>query len=853
MSINIKEIFKSDLDPNSLNWWAKDKVDKLNFNFGQLQKGGMPGPTGHQGTPGLTGLQGTQGYEGVQGPRGEQGLEGTPANSIWKINSTSDGITLLPTRMQGIEFSAVGLITGKKNQSNSDYYTSLPFDGPNSTAAVFYGEINRPNFALDYEGGGATTAPHSLAGNELTVGDFLGASDFHIVQNIGGTIHSINRIFIGKENSFDQIPTGLSFTSDLVTSGIKTDFNRPVETYSSLRLVTNEGPNKVIVSTDTDGTVIWKSKYEVFGALPIGSIMSIQEEHFNNANFNLNGNPETEPNGLLLNNQGRGRVDTPFEGWYLCNGQVWEQGITSHDVPNLNSFTFNIDSNNGNNINETTGQPAIINGGDNSQILIGGASLQVRANYISSSGAYDIETINIVTSDSSINFNQPASRQQNGSYEHSKMVHIINLGEPTLQWKSEPSTSVTTEPITLSEVSNTAAAACTTTFINDYMWTGIDVNWITGNGGSGITGTQLYLNGSLASAGWYEKDSTAREWSGTAWTDVQICLQLDTYELLYKQDVRDLNWTQPPSTGSNGYLIEDANGASATTFKFAYIIKNADGTSPPAGWYRSAELGQSAWYRAYWNGTVVQYRTALDYMHYVGKMIPYESLGTGACSANNAAIDIYYGSSNNTVPTSNRLQFLEDQGPVVLVNDGWVSNTSANIGRSNLVSISSQNRPGSSNTWQQLYDGISGERGTLTFNSKITNDPGVASCISAPQMSTSDNGDDLDTLYYITVNGQAGDTNQYYYSWRVYSSDAFEGSITISGPGITGASTSPINQEDGTWRNGTNFTLNSQGVATNLNYTLNSLGNEDDYDMELYIRLHKSSDDSIMSTFNAIG
>ena len=115
MSINIKEIFKSDLDPNSLNWWAKDKVDKLNFNFGQLQKGGMPGPTGHQGTPGLTGLQGTQGYEGVQGPRGEQGLEGTPANSIWKINSTSDGITLLPTRMQGIEFSAVGLITGKKN------------------------------------------------------------------------------------------------------------------------------------------------------------------------------------------------------------------------------------------------------------------------------------------------------------------------------------------------------------------------------------------------------------------------------------------------------------------------------------------------------------------------------------------------------------------------------------------------------------------------------------------------------------------------------------------------------------------------------------------------------------------
>ena len=724
MSINIKEIFKSDLDPNSLNWWAKDKVDKLNFNFGQLQKGGMPGPTGHQGTPGGTGLQGTQGYEGTQGPRGSQGFEGTPADEVWKIRQVNDGILLLPTRMQDPEFSAVGLITGKKEQGNSDYDTALPFNGSNSTAAVFYGATNRPNFALDYVGAGSIIAPHSLTGNELAIGDFS-AAEFHIVQNIGGTIQSINKIYVGKEDAISQSPAALTFTSELVTSNIETEFNQPTQTDSSLRLVTNEGPNRVLVSTDTSGNVIWKSKYEVFGALPIGSIMSIQEDHFNNANFNLNGNPTTGSDGLLLNDHGRGRVDTPFEGWYLCNGQVWEQGITSHDVPNLNSFTFNIDSNNGNNINQTTGQPAIIDGGDNSQILIGGASLQVRANYISSSGAYDVETINIVTSDSSINFNQPASGQQNGSYEHSKMVHIINLGEPTLQWKSEPSTSVTTEPITLSEVSNTAAAACTTTFIDDYMWTGIGVSWITGNGGSGIAGTQLYLNGSLAPGGWYEKDSTAREWSGTAWTGVQICLQLDTYKLLYEQDVRDLNWTQPPSTGSNGYLIEDANGNSVTTFKFAHIIKNANGTSPPAGWYRSAEPGQTGWYRAYWNGIVVQYRTAMPYVNYLGKIRPYEFYGISACSSNNTAIDIYYSAPNNTIPTSNRLQFLED-GPVLLVNDGWVSNTIGNIGTSNLVSISDQNKPGSTSPWAQLYDDISDSHGQITATGKITT---VTNCL----------------------------------------------------------------------------------------------------------------------------
>ena len=44
--LNIKEIFKSDLDPNSPNWWAKAKVDKINFNFNQLEKGGSYGPTG---------------------------------------------------------------------------------------------------------------------------------------------------------------------------------------------------------------------------------------------------------------------------------------------------------------------------------------------------------------------------------------------------------------------------------------------------------------------------------------------------------------------------------------------------------------------------------------------------------------------------------------------------------------------------------------------------------------------------------------------------------------------------------------------------------------------------------------
>jgi hypothetical protein len=729
MSINIKEIFKSDLDPNSLSWWAKDKVDKLNFNFGQLQKGGMPGPTGHQGTPGGTGLQGTQGYEGTQGPRGPQGFEGTPADEVWKIRQVNDGILLLPTRMQNPEFSAVGLITGKIKQGNSDYDTALPFNGSNSTAAVFYGATNRPNFALDYGGAGNTIAPHSLTGNELAIGDFS-AADLHIVQNIGGTVQSINKIHVGKENAISQSPAALTFTSELVTSNIETEFNQPTQTDSSLRLVTNEGPNKVLVSTDTSGNVIWKSKYEVFGALPIGSIMSIQEDHFNNANFNLNGNPITGSDGLLLNDHGRGRVDTPFEGWYLCNGQVWEQGIVSHDVPNLNSFTFNIDSNSGNTTigeTETPYQPAIINGGDNRQILIGGASLQVRANYISPSGSYDISTTNIVTTDGTIRFNQPASRQQIGAYEHSRMVHIINLGEPILHWKSEPSTQVSTEAITLSVRSHNPSSACFTTLLDEYMWTGIGVDWITGNGGSGIAAAQLYLNGSLAPAGWYKKASTIREWSGTAWIDDLVCLMPGSYELFYEEDVRDLNWTTPPSTGTTGFYIKLADGTDAIRLKFAHTIENFDGTSPPAGWYRSGETGQTGWYRAYWDGTAITYRTSMNYVHHIGKMSPSELYGPNACSNSNTPIDIYYATGDSIAVEFNRLQSLED-GPTILVNEGWVSDTISTIGTSNLVPISSQNRPFYSTPWVQLYDSLSNRHARLTYNSKIESGS-VADCL----------------------------------------------------------------------------------------------------------------------------
>ena len=58
MNIRIKELFKSDLDPNSNQWWSKDKIDKINYNFSLMRNGGPSGPTGIEGANGEEGEKG---------------------------------------------------------------------------------------------------------------------------------------------------------------------------------------------------------------------------------------------------------------------------------------------------------------------------------------------------------------------------------------------------------------------------------------------------------------------------------------------------------------------------------------------------------------------------------------------------------------------------------------------------------------------------------------------------------------------------------------------------------------------------------------------------------------------------
>ena len=84
MNIRIKELFKSDLDPNSNEWWSKDKIDKINFNFRLMKNGGPLGPDGIEGPNGEDGDKGEMGSQGTEGLIGPQGTIGPESSGTWK-------------------------------------------------------------------------------------------------------------------------------------------------------------------------------------------------------------------------------------------------------------------------------------------------------------------------------------------------------------------------------------------------------------------------------------------------------------------------------------------------------------------------------------------------------------------------------------------------------------------------------------------------------------------------------------------------------------------------------------------------------------------------------------------------
>ena len=128
MPLNIKHLFKSDLDPNTSDFWSVDKIDKLNHNFRQVRLGGPQGPMGRSGFSGEEGDRGEIGSQGLKGSQGAQGHQGNGGIEPWKNIEHGRTTTILPKFNGTIEYTAIPVVFGA-HDSSPVYTNPIPYSG----------------------------------------------------------------------------------------------------------------------------------------------------------------------------------------------------------------------------------------------------------------------------------------------------------------------------------------------------------------------------------------------------------------------------------------------------------------------------------------------------------------------------------------------------------------------------------------------------------------------------------------------------------------------------------------------------------------------------------------------------
>jgi len=513
---------------------------------------------------------------------------------------------------------------------------------------------------------------------------------------------------------------------------------------SNFKYTNNALENRVLVSLDNNGNTAWRNKSDVFGTLPVGSIISITEDWFNNDNFYLTYSisqlDEINDQGFgseLKIIYGRGREDTPFEGWYICNGQTWTDGNIQYEVPNLNSFNFDIDSNGGD-------QDPVV-GGDNTPIIIGGYNLEMQSTYDTTDSKYTSEFITPTdTTTDQISLNT------GGNFNISRNVHIIYLKVLDYFWKTGNIDQITLTPIELAGPSTSSDDACGLNTTQTYRWSGGATNWAVGD----MSNIILYNDNeqTRALAGWYSKDDISRYWNGSQFSLREICPILIPIDLTFDSDVTGLNGII--STSNTEYIINSEDFENATS-----LLQG--GSNAAAGWYREfVNFG----YRRYWNGSeFIGDKFNENYIYKAGIINENGGIDNtiGASSSKNTACQlsdltpIYYA-TNQTIPiidiSLTKLHIINSVSGTVLVHLNW--NGTEASGDKPLVKIYNQNAPEISGKYTVLTDVAKLAQGGDTYTSTITTnstinppikcesyklastDDGVVKTISFPTRST---------------------------------------------------------------------------------------------------------------------
>lgn len=735
MAINIKELFVTDLDPNSGAWWSKDKVDKINYNFYLLSNGGMPGPQGTIGVDGGFGPIGDRGSVGYQGPRGYQGYQGVGSLNDWEYFPEANGLPgYLYPRKNPINIAQSAPIALRIGYLSTDSEYEVGVEPQSPAQIVKTPDETWVNLRVenDSDADGYNFSFKSIDDKPVfEISPDITSTKFRIIcaaSNIlfrtGTTINNqIDSITIN--DSQITINTGGITGPAFNLSNVSGKFTKSKEEF---RFTPGAATNKVLISSNSDGDVEWKNVKDVFGTFPIGSIISIREDEFVTDHFWLNDSINVTLGSPLNNIYGRGKIGTDYEGWYLCNGETWEtvEGFNQFLTPNLNNFSYTIDSNGD--------AQNLITSPETDPILIGGYDIRVSA-IPNINGIYNVQYTTPFLDNNTSPGNSTFSMGTSGSYYTSRMIHIVYLENPNLKWTNNgvyvPPISTTEITLTLPLTTPLAIAnQCTAPVTTDYSWTGTNVSeWNT----FVIPSTNKLFNlgtTDYAPTGWYVNvDGYPIYWDGTDFTERGTTCDFSgtgntlanfTYNLLVDGLNGPAGFTGDINLDIDTPLFIDATNLTWSDDQIEYPI----GEQAPQGWYRESSTGV----RRYWSGTefiglsfTENYvsRVRFDFgendpgynnsIPGVNVIDPETGDPTPFCELpQNNHLTYVVGNTNLTVPIISLTQHVKNYGSPLYVTLGWASpmidfGTGEMQNTPPLINIKDQNRPGATSIYNKVY------------------------------------------------------------------------------------------------------------------------------------------------------
>ena len=557
MNIRIKELFKSDLDPNSNEWWSKHKIDKINYNFKLLANGGPVGPTGLEGDNGIDGDKGETGDIGSQGPQGPQGIPGPAVGGRWFLNGEGTTRPILYPKadenliaLTNANVNPVAIIGASAHLNYvtgeylSPYYNGQTFANAQSSKAqltvVTNSRFSDERFSENHESefdsikltmtpppGSSTWDPFweyrsfrlSLQEplGQLSSNLYIGPDDDAIAWALSTPVPAQpwGEYNINHKSTFTNIESYNNSGSNVIqTIGTSSNFEEKIKVDSNgqeikfrvgnIKYDVLANTNNVLISADSEGTVSWINPGIVFNSMPLGSITKIPVDIFNQ-NFYLNNSTTTylgfsEGAHNFSSNFGAGYG--MYSGWYLCHGQAWgDGGGISYATPDIMTFEYNISG------ISPDGNDNVNNGViDHEQhVLLGGL-------YNSAIGAGLLDTV--INGYPNSNSNSVYLLQYTGGYSdhnvYDKMgdqVSIIRLASDGYEWGNDTSgislvpVSAAWHPIENSNFnggSHDIAALYSSTKADDSLqWTGGQTGQSISQewGGSSNVGERFYKNG----------------------------------------------------------------------------------------------------------------------------------------------------------------------------------------------------------------------------------------------------------------------------------------------------------------------------------------------------------------------